>query len=363
MQLSKTKKILLLVTTLTLLTTSIAVPIVLLNKNESTKENDVEKLFKILQAKTTKEKIIELSSNASGKIIADNQDKIVEKIKTLIGKANLKEVKIKVSRQNDTNISTTPQKIIIKLIKNQVSKEVKDFSVKKQSIIDVDKDIAAIKNILDAKSKNDLIIILPSSSTRNIIENIINKNAIIKKLRILIDPSNTKGEANHLSLRGVTLEVSMNVDAPISTTPQNIVVSISKTGGTTLSTSNTFQVKRNFTPDEDILAIKEILDSLKNSDKYITLPSSSSGSIINNQTNKNAIERKIRILIDPSNTNGDANHPSLRGTRITLTRLFPVSPTENDLISTISKIIVITISKTNGTSLEIIKFFVKKSHI
>ncbi len=98
-------------------------------------------------------------------------------------------------------------------------------------------------------------------------------------------------------------------------------------------------------------------------DLIITLPSSSSGSIINNQTNKNAIERKIRILIDPSNTNGDANHPSLRGTRITLTKLFLVSPTENDLISTISKIIVIKISKTDGTSLEVIKFFVKKSHI
>ena len=98
-------------------------------------------------------------------------------------------------------------------------------------------------------------------------------------------------------------------------------------------------------------------------DLIITLPSTSTRNIIENIINKNAIERKIRILIDPSNTNGDANHPSLRGTRITLTRLFPVSPIENDLISTISKIIVITISKTNGTSLEVIKFFVKKSHV
>ena len=47
MKLSKTKKIFLLGTTLAILTTSIAVPIVLLNKNEENhktkKENNVEK--------------------------------------------------------------------------------------------------------------------------------------------------------------------------------------------------------------------------------------------------------------------------------------------------------------------------------
>ncbi len=94
MKLSKTKKIILLGTTLAVLSASIAVPIVLLNKDEKKEENDVEKLFKILKAKTNKEKIIELSNNASGKIIANNQEKVIEKIKTLIGKANLNGVKI-----------------------------------------------------------------------------------------------------------------------------------------------------------------------------------------------------------------------------------------------------------------------------
>ena len=65
MQLTKIKKILLLGTTLAILTTSIAVPIVLLNKNEDNTKNDVEKLFKILKAKTSKEKIIELASNTN----------------------------------------------------------------------------------------------------------------------------------------------------------------------------------------------------------------------------------------------------------------------------------------------------------
>ena len=150
---------------------------------------------------------------------------------------------------NDINVSTNPQKIIIKLTKNEISKEIKDFSVKKQSIIDVNKDIAAIKKILDAKSGNDLIITLPNASTGKIIGNRINKIAIIKKLRILIDPSNTNGKANHSSLKGTSLEVSKSVDAPISTTLQNIIVSISKTSGITLRTRSIFQVKRAFTPD------------------------------------------------------------------------------------------------------------------
>ena len=360
MKLSKTKKILLLGTTLTLLTTSIALPIVLLNKNEKKDENDVEKLFKILQAKTTKEKIIELSSNATGKIVANNQDKIIEKIKTLIGKTNSKDVKIEVLMRNDINVSNTPQKITIKLTKNEVSKEIKDFSVKKQSIIDVDKDIAAIKNILDSKSGNDLIITLPSPSSGNIIENITNKNAIIKKLRILIDPSNTNGEINHPSLRGTSIEISMSVDAPISTTPQDIIVSISKSGGTTVNTTNTFQVKRAFTADEDIQAIMKIFRTKERSNDsslHIILPSSANGSIINNPTIKNAIEKKARELIDSSNTNGDPNHISLRGTKITLTRVI----SSNDLISNITpRVIVITISKTGGTSVNFSGFVVRK---
>ena len=351
MKLSKTKKMLLLGTTLAVLTTSIVIPIVLLNKDQNNKENDVEKIFKILQAKTTKEKIIELSNNASGKIIADNQEKIIEKIKTLIGKGNLNDVKIEVSMQKDTNISTTLQKIIIKLSKNEVSKEIKDFSVKRQ--LTIDEEIQAIKKVLDSKTGNDLIIILPSSSTRNIIENATNKNAILKKLRILIDPSNTNGEANHESLRGTSIEISMSADAPISTTPQDIIVSISKIGGTTFGTTKTFQVKRESTPDEDIAAIKNILDAKTGNDLIITLPSDSTGYI---NDNDNEISKKLRILIDPSNTNGNSNHPSLRGTEVWgFTRFY------RTLISTTPQDIFVSISKSGGTALRTTKTFqVKK---
>ena len=359
MKLSKTKKILLLGTTLAILTTLIAVPIVFLNKNEENdetkKENDVENLFKILKAKTNEEKIIELSSNASGKIIANNQDKIVEKIKTLIGKANLNGVKIEVSMQDDANISITAQKIIIKLTKDEVSKEVKDFLVKKQLVMDANKDIASIKKVLDAKTDNDLIIILPSSSTGNIIDKLVNKNAIIKKLRILIDTSNAGGIANHPSLKGTSIEVSMNVDAAISTTPQDIIVSISKTGGTTLSTTKTFQV-RIFTADEDIAAIKEILESKTGQDLIITLPSDSNGNIFNKLANRNAVEKKLRILIDPSNTNGEANHSSLRGTSIT----FYIIP--DKAISTTPQYIDVVIRKKPSIALTIDETFQVKKY-
>ena len=351
MKLSKTKKILLLGTTLAILTTSIAVPIVLLNKDEKNQENDVEKIFKILQTKTNEEKIIELSNNASGKIIANNQGKIIEKIKTLIGKTNLKEVKIKVLMGKDTNISTTAQKIIIKLTKNEVSKEIEGFSIKRKST--PDEDIAAIKKVLDAKIGQDLIITLPSSSTGNIIGNRINKIAIIKKIIMLIDPSNKSGEGNHQSLRGTSIQVSMNVDTPISTTPQNIIVSISKTGGTTLSTNKIFQVKRDFTIDEDLMAIKNILDAKTGQDLIITLLSDSTGRILDNQ---NAIIKKLRILVDPSNTSGDPNHPSLRGTYITIFgRYF------NRQISTTPQYITVQINKDPSRSLIIEnKFQVKK---
>ena len=349
--------------------------IIKLSKNEISKEikdflvkkknvldEDINKIVEILQAKTTKEKIIELSNSVSGKIIANNQDKIVEKIKTLIGKANLKDVKIEVLMQKDTNISIVAQKIIVKLTKNEISKEVKDFLVKKQNVIY--EEIESIKNVLDAKTGEDLIITLPSDSTGNIIGEAANKNAIEKKLRILVDPSNTNGENNHSSLKGTSIEVSMDVDTPISTTAQDVIVSISKSGGTTLKTTKTFQVKRDFTADEDIAAIKAILDTKRSYHDgvlFITLPVSSEGSIIAKLENKNMVEKKVRRWINPLNTNGDPNHSSLRGTTITLTRVIAFSEDLKNIERDKIKQIVIEISKIGGTSVEIRYFFVTKS--
>ena len=581
MKLSKTKKIILLGTTIGVLTTAIVVPVIFLGDDENNQEKqnqkDVDQVVKILEAKNEEKKIITLLVNTQGKIIANNQEKIVAKIKTLIGETNLKAVKIEVTMNQDQNILATKQEIIITISKGKYSKKVasaKAYFVKREQneqeiiadinsvktaltnlsssskvlklfvekanksinankdailktlkrvegyseidfkkvkikvkesntnlpsinqspiniifilskgsvtpveidvftikqidsvevesiknelnkiksslddlvtkVVEVDaprldkivthnkvaiksavenlsgysaissnfngatleikdsnnnlpsnnqpavaitlvlwknsvnlevqgfsakqmlfsttinSEIIAVKTILDGKSGEDLIITLPSNSTGNIIENANNKNAIIKKLRTLIDPSNSNGEANHSSLRGTTIEVSMNFDAPISTTPQDIVVSISKSGGRTLTTRKTFRVKRAFTADEDIKAIEKILDSLKGNDKLITLLSNSTGSIVNNPNNKNVIERKIRKLIDPSNTSGDTNHASLRGTIITLKS---ATGEDGDSISNKVKTIVISISKSGGTSLDYYGFAVRKSAI
>ena len=72
---------------------------------------------------------------------------------------------------------------------------------------------------------------------------------------------------------------------------------------------------------------------------------------------KNAIEKKVRILIDPSNTNGDSNHPSLGRITITLTRVRVTT----DLISNIEKPIEITTSKSVRISSKIYRIRVKKN--
>ena len=149
----------------------------------------------------------------------------------------------------------------------------------------------------------------------------------------------------------------MNVDEPISTTPQDIIVSISKTNGQTLTTTKTFQVKRDFTADEDILAVNKILNSLTPGQKLIRVPKNLSGSIINNPINKNTIERKVRELIDPSNTSGDPNHSSLRQTKITLTKILYEG---SDSIDYLPKKIEITISKNDGDSITFSEFVVFK---
>ena len=579
MKLSKTKKIILLGATLGILT-AVVIPIILLNNNEDEQnKKDVESVVKILEEKTEKEKIITLPSDAKGKIIANNQAKIIAKIKTLIGASNLKEVKIEVSMNQDQNILTTKQEIIIKVSKGKYSKKVafakayfvkreqnnqeiiadinsvktaltnltskdlklftkktnKSINANKKAILNtlqqvegyleidfkevkikvkddarnlpsseetpinitfilskgnvtlveiniftikqldsvevtrinnelnkiksnleglnpkilkvdapsldktinhnkdaiknaiqnlsgyddiefngatleikdsnqnlptnnqpaipiilvlsknnvnlevqgfsakqmlfsttINNEIMAVKTILDDKSGEDLIITLSSSSTGTIIGgtiigNTTNKNAIIKKLRILIDSSNSNGNPNHASLKGTTIEVSKNPDALISTTPQDIVVSITKSGGRTLTTRKTFRVKRAFTANEDIATIKTILDSKTAQDLIITLPNSSTGNIIGSRVisgsrvNKIAIEKKLRILIDSSNINGDPDHASLRGTSI------QVSKNPDATISTTPQDIVVSISKSGGTTLSTRKTFrVKK---
>ncbi len=152
---SKTKKIVLLTAGTGIVAASIVTPIVIINQQNNKKtedKNDVENVVKILEEK--KEKIIILPGDSKGKIIANNQDKIIEKIKALIGTQNLKEVKIEVSMENDQDVSLNQQKIMIKISKGEHSREIKEdksYFVKRaktsqEETVEINKIIAKIKD-------------------------------------------------------------------------------------------------------------------------------------------------------------------------------------------------------------------------
>ena len=152
---SKTKKIVLLTAGTGIVAASIVTPIVIINQKNNKKtedKNDVESVIKILEEKN--EKIIILPGDSKGKIIANNQAKIIAKIKTLIGAQNLKEVKIEVSMENDQDVSLNQQKITIKISKGEHSREIKEdksYFVKRaktsqEETIEINKIIAKIKD-------------------------------------------------------------------------------------------------------------------------------------------------------------------------------------------------------------------------
>ena len=319
-------------------------------------KNELNKIKSSLEGLSSK--VVEVDAPSLDKTVTHNKVAIKSAIENLSGysaiSSNFNGATLEIKDSNNNLPSNDQPAVAITLVlwKNSVNLEVQGFSAKQMLFsTTINSEIIAVKTILDGKSGEDLIITLPSNSTGNIIENANNKNTIIKKLRTLIDPSNTNGEANHSSLKGTTIEISIINDRSISTTPQDILVSISKSEGRTLTTRKTFRVKRAFTADEDIAAIKNILDSKIENDLIITLPSSSTGTIIGSRivsgstVNKIAIEKELRKLIDPSNTNGNPNHASLRGTSI------QISKSPNAPISTTPQDVVVSISKSGGTTL------------
>ena len=156
---SKRKKIILLLSTIWVLVPSIATPIIVINNKKKQKKaedkKDVKTVIKTLEEKSPSKRQIELNSNAKGKIIANNQEQIIKKIKELIGSENLKAVKVEISMTNDQEISPNFQKIKVKVSKGDYSQEVnedKTIFVKRSrttselALIDIN----SIKNALEA---------------------------------------------------------------------------------------------------------------------------------------------------------------------------------------------------------------------
>ena len=106
--------------------------------------------------------------------------------------------------------------------------------------------VAAILTIFNGKSSNDLEITLANSVSGKIVAN--NNEAIETELRKMIT-NDSKGSENHATMLGTTVTVSMSTDANISTSFQNIIVTVSK-GSTSTATTATFKVKRELTTAE-----------------------------------------------------------------------------------------------------------------
>ena len=464
MKLLKTKKIILLTAALGVLITAIVVPVILLNDDENNDQEqqnkkDVDEVIKILEAKNEDEKIITLPSNTKDKIIANNQAKIIEKLKTLIGTQNLKATKIEVSMGEDKNILVTKQEIIIKVSKGKYSKKVapaKAYFVKrKQNQQEIIADINSVKTALinlnskvlklfiekadksiNANKKSILNTLkqvegyseinfkdvkvkvkddarnLPSSDESAINITFILSKGNVTPVEISIftikqldseEVQNIKTELNQLksSLESLSPKI-VEVDAPSSNKTithnksaiKNAIESLSgydaidfdetsleiKDSNNNLPSNDQeaisiililskkgvdvevrgFSAKQMlFSPtiNNEIMTIKTILDGKTGNDLIITLPSDSTGNIIGKEANKNAVERKLRILIDPSNTNGEFDHSSLKGTTIS------ISMTSDTPISTTPQDIVVSISKTGGTTLRTRKTFQVKREI
>ena len=156
MKLSKTKKFILLGASIGILATAVVIPVVLLNTKEDNQdeqnEKDVESVVKILEEKNQDERILKFSSTLTGKIVANNQEKIVAKIKTLIGEANLKEVKIEIYMRNDQDISPNYAKIQVKISKGKYSKTIDSkkpyFVVREQNQQEIIADVNSVKTAL-----------------------------------------------------------------------------------------------------------------------------------------------------------------------------------------------------------------------
>ena len=134
MKLSKNEKIILLMIRIQILTTSIVTPILLINNNENNNilneyknetqnknELNLKKVIKLFESKSFSERIIALPCDTRNKIIVNHQEKIISKLKQIIDIFDLKEIKIKISMDQNKNISTNKQKIIIEFSKEETN--------------------------------------------------------------------------------------------------------------------------------------------------------------------------------------------------------------------------------------------------
>ena len=230
MKLTKTKKIILLGATIGVLIPSIVTPIVLTSQSKDQKDQskeDVLKVIKILEEKSLLERQIELSSDSKGKIIANNQEAIIKKIKQLIGEPNLRGVSIKILMEKDKDISTDFQEIKVKVSKGNYSQEVK----KEKTIFVKRSKTMSELTLIELNLIKDSLKALGTKVVNVYTSGAINQKITTNKLEILKAIEKISGY-NVINLDGASLEIKnseellpINSEDPV---PITIVVSKSK---------------------------------------------------------------------------------------------------------------------------------------
>ena len=295
MKLSKTKKFILLGASIGILTTMIVMPIVLLNNNEDNNqekqnEKDVESVIKILEEKKQNERILKFSSNLTGKIVANNQTKIVAKIKTLIGEKNLKKVKIEILMENDQDILPNFTKIQIKVSKGKYSKIVDlkkpYFVIREQNEQEIIADVNGVKTALNnLKTK---ILELKAKADDKTING--NKDAILNTLKQIEGYSKIDFKNKKVAIK--VKENSNNLPSS-EQSPINIVFVLSK--GTYNSELTGFSVKQ-LAPNQvneierELNELKSSLENLETKEVEVYSPSEDKTITHNKTAIKTAIE-------------------------------------------------------------------------
>ena len=294
MKLTKTKKIILLGASIGILTTMIVTPIVLLNNNQNNQDEqnqkDVENVVKILEEKNQNERILKFASSLTGKIVANNQEKIVAKIKTLIGKTNLKEVKIEIYMKNDQDISPNYAKIQVKVSKGKYSKTVDSekpyFVIREQNQQEIIADVNSVKNALtnlgtktlELKAKVD------DKSVNG------NKDAILNTLKQVEGYSEIDFKEKEVKIK---VKESSNQLPLHSATPTSIIFILSK--GTYNSELTSFRAKQ-LAPNQvniitrELNQLKSSLENLETKEVEVYAPSTNKTITHNKDSIRSAIE-------------------------------------------------------------------------
>ena len=251
MRTSKLKKTIFFGLMLGALTTGVVLPIFLFknDKNAQDKQNqkDVENIIKILEEKNKDNKIIIFPSDVEGKIIADNQERIVEKLKTLIGKSNLKDVKIEISMENnqDKDISFNLEQIQIQVSKGKYSKMFgfsKPYFVRReQNEQEIIVDIKSVKTALINLGLKTLEV-LADENDKSINAN---KDAILKTLKQVSGYSKIDFKDVEIKVKDDSSNLPLSEDNPI-----NITLILSK-GNVTPIEVTSFRAKQLASDEEN----------------------------------------------------------------------------------------------------------------